>query len=39
MHGADSSEVRLCFAETDNQRLSEIRSEKPSPNGQNDIPS
>ncbi len=28
MHGADSSEVRLCFAETDNQRLSEIRFRK-----------
>jgi hypothetical protein len=24
MHGANSSEVRLCFAETDNQIVSEI---------------
>jgi hypothetical protein len=28
MHGANSSEVRLCFAETDNQILSQIRFRK-----------
>jgi hypothetical protein len=28
MHGANGSEVRLCFAETDNQILGEIRFRK-----------